>query len=51
MIMNPGMLLFGLVDSGVAFFLVYYMIKARFGGTNNSWNPCLRSIFCRYCVV
>ena len=36
MIMNPGMLLFGLVDSGVAFFLVYYMIKARFGGNNKA---------------
>ena len=36
MIMNPGMLLFGLIDSGVAFFLVYYMIKARFGGNQKA---------------
>ena len=36
MIMNPAMLLFGLVDSGVAFFLVYYMIKARFGGNKKA---------------
>lgn len=31
-IMNPGMLLFGLVDSGIAFFLVYSIAKAKFGG-------------------
>lgn len=36
MIMNPGMLLFGLIDSGVAFFLVYYIIKAKFGGNQKS---------------
>lgn len=32
MIMNPGMLFFGLVDSGIAFFLVYSITKAKFGG-------------------
>lgn len=36
MIMNPGMLLFGLIDSGVAFFLVYYIVKARFGGNQKA---------------
>lgn len=36
MIMNPAMLLFGLIDSGVAFFLVYYMTKARFGGNKKA---------------
>ena len=32
MIMNVGMLIFGIFDSVVAFFLVYNMIKARLGG-------------------
>lgn len=36
MIMNPAMLLFGLIDSGVAFFLVYYIVKARFGGNRKA---------------
>lgn len=34
--MNPAMLLFGLIDSGVAFFLVYYIVKARFGGNRKA---------------
>ncbi len=29
---SVGMLLFALFDSGVAFFLVYYVTKAKFGG-------------------
>ena len=36
MIMNPGMLLFGLVDSGIAFFLVFYICRARFGGVKST---------------
>ena len=32
MIMNVGMLIFGIFDSVVAFFLVYSMIKAKLGG-------------------
>lgn len=36
MIMNPGMLLFGLIDSGVAFFLVYNIVKAKFGGEKST---------------
>lgn len=36
MIMNPGMLLFGLFDSGVAFFLVYSITKAKFGGNKST---------------
>lgn len=32
MTMNPAMLLFGLVDSGIAFFLVFYICRAKFGG-------------------
>lgn len=32
MIMNVGMLVFGIFDSVVAFFLVYNMIKAKLGG-------------------
>lgn len=34
--MNPGMLLFGLFDAGVAFFLVYSVVKARFGGNTKA---------------
>ena len=30
--LSVGMLLFALFDSGVAFFLVYYVTKAKFGG-------------------
>lgn len=36
MIMNPGMLLFGLIDSAVAFFLVYNIVKAKFGGDKST---------------
>lgn len=36
MIMNPGMLLFGLLDSGVAFFLIYSVVKAKFGGNQKA---------------
>lgn len=36
MIMSPGMLLFGLIDSGVAFFLVYNIVKAKFGGEKST---------------
>lgn len=32
MTMHPGMILFGIFDSIVAFFLVYYVVKAKFGG-------------------
>ena len=33
---SAGMLLFALFDSGVAFFLVYYVAKAKFGGDQKS---------------
>ncbi len=33
---SVGMLLFALFDSGVAFFLVYYVAKAKFGGDQKS---------------
>ena len=33
---SPPMLLFDLFDSGVAFFLVYYIVKAKFGGDGKS---------------
>ena len=36
MIMGPGMLLFGLLDSAVAFILVYNIAKARFGGDRSA---------------
>ena len=34
--MNPGMLLFGLLDSGLAFSLVYNIAKAKFGGDKST---------------
>ncbi len=33
---SAGMLLFALIDSGLAFFLVYYVAKAKFGGDKKS---------------
>ena len=33
---SAGMLLFALIDSGLAFFLVYYVAKAKFGGDQKS---------------
>ena len=33
---SAGMLLFALIDSGLAFFLVYYVAKAKFGGDGKS---------------
>lgn len=44
MIMNPGMLFFGLIDSGIAFFLVYYTAKARFGGDKSGLARILAAI-------
>lgn len=35
MIMNPGMLLFGLFDSIVAFFFVYFLLRAKLGGSES----------------
>lgn len=45
MIMNPGMLLFGLFDAGVAFFYIYYLTKAKFGGDQKKIARILASIF------
>lgn len=36
MTMHPGMLLFGLFDSGVAFMLVYTVVKAKLGGSKSA---------------
>lgn len=36
LVMNPGMLLFGLFDAGVAFFLVYTVVKAKLGGNKKA---------------
>ena len=33
---SAGMLIFALIDSGLAFFLVYYVAKAKFGGDKKS---------------
>ena len=43
--MNPGMLLFGLFDAGVAFFYIYYLTKAKFGGDRKKIARILASIF------
>lgn len=36
MSINPGMLLFALLDAGIAFFLVYTLTKAKFGGNKKT---------------
>ncbi len=41
---SVGMLLFALFDSGVAFFLVYYVTKAKFGGDQKSIARILGSV-------
>lgn len=43
--MNPGMLLFGLFDAGVAFFYIYYLTKAKFGGDQKKIARILASVF------
>ena len=43
-IMNPGMLLFGLFDSALAFYLVYHMTRARFGGERKALARVLAAI-------
>ena len=42
--MNPLMLFFALFDSGIAFFLVYYVVKAKFGGEKKAIARILSSI-------
>ena len=42
---SPGMLIFALFDSGVAFFLVYYIVKAKFGGDQKSIARALAAAF------
>ncbi len=44
MIMNPGMLLFGLFDSALAFFLVFQVTKAKLGGNQRSIARIIASI-------
>lgn len=36
MIINPGMLIFALLDSGIAFLLVFFIVRARFGGVKST---------------
>lgn len=36
MIINPGMLIFALLDSGIAFLLVFFVVRARFGGVKST---------------
>lgn len=36
MIMNPGMLIFSLLDSGIAFLFVFFVVRARFGGVKST---------------
>ncbi len=33
---NPGMLIFALLDSGIAFFLVFFIARAKFGGVKST---------------
>ncbi len=44
-IMNPGMVLFGLFDSALAFYLVYHMTRARFGGERKAIARVLAALF------
>lgn len=36
MTINPGMLIFSLLDSGLAFLLVFFVSRARFGGEKST---------------
>ena len=36
MIMKPAMLLFGLLDSAIAFLLVFFICRAKFGGLKST---------------
>lgn len=56
MIMNPGMLLFGLLDSAIAFLLVFNLTRARFGGRKSTIGRTVGAIlgilvFCVYFSV
>ena len=42
---SPGMLLFDLFDSAIAFFLVYYIVKAKFGGDQKGIARVLAAVF------
>ncbi|MBO6108944.1 MAG: hypothetical protein J6P16_06030 [Eubacterium sp.] len=42
---GAGMLLFDLFDSGLAFFLVYYVVKAKFGGDSKAIARILGAFF------
>ncbi len=42
---GPGMLIFGIFDALVAFFLVYYVVKAKFGGDRKKIARVLAAIF------
>lgn len=44
MTMNPGMLLFGLFDSALAFLLVFQVTKAKLGGNQKSIARIIASI-------
>lgn len=36
MIISPGMLIFSLLDSGIAFLLVFFVSRAKFGGEKST---------------
>ena len=45
MLINPGMLIFALLDSGIAFLLVFFVARAKFGGAKSTLARTLGAIF------
>lgn len=45
MTMNVGMLLFGLLDAGVAFFYIFYIVKSKLGGDQKPIARTIATIF------
>lgn len=45
MLINPGMLLFALLDSGIAFLLVFFVTRSKFGGAKSTLARTLGAIF------
>ena len=44
MLINPGMLFFALLDSCIAFLLVFFVSRAKFGGTKSALARILSSV-------
>ncbi len=45
MIINPGMLIFALFDSGIAFLLVFFVTRSKFGGNESVLARTLGAVF------